>query len=29
MKVKVTTIDHHCGHDIVYASVDGLSLIHI
>ncbi|MEQ3835289.1 hypothetical protein [Lawsonella clevelandensis] len=23
MKVKVTAIDHHCGHDVVYATVGG------
>lgn len=26
MKVKVTAIDRHCGHDVVYASVDGRTI---
>jgi len=26
MKVKVTTIDHHCGHDVVHGVVDGKRL---
>ena len=26
MKVKVTAIDHHRGHDVVYASVDGRTI---
>lgn len=26
MKVKVTNIDHHCGHDVVYATVGGRTI---
>ena len=26
MRVKVTAIDHHCGHDVVYATVDGRTI---
>lgn len=26
MKVKVTNIDRHCGHDVVYASVGGRTI---
>lgn len=26
MKVKVTAIDHHCGHDVVYATVGGRTI---